>query len=394
MKVPTDPTPQTPADWQARIYEAVQLFSPGAPIDEADLFAGRPTQISRIIDTVLQRGLHAILYGERGVGKSSLANTFATRVVGKPRTVTCISINCHQGDDFTAVWRKVFRRLEVGGENLSQRYPDKITPDDVIVELSNFSANSIPIIILDEFDSLKNRPLQNAIANTIKNLSDASSITTVIVVGVANSVGDLIDEHESIERCLRQIQMPRMDSDEMKEIIEKRLPRLGMKIRPDALAFIVGLSRGLPHYAHLFGQQSAKKALEAHTLTIDIAHVEKALPACISETAQTIREKYHKATISPRAGNIYKEVLLAAALTQVDELGYFQPVGLRRTLAELMHRDDAPVSLYGQHLKVLCEDDRGNILEQTGASRKYRYRFPEPMMQPFILMLGLATKAV
>ncbi len=188
--------------------------------------------------------------------------------------------------------------------------------------------------------------------------------------------------------------MPRMDADELKEIIEKRLARLGMKIRPDALAFIVGLSRGLPHYTHLFGQQAAKQALQDRNLTIDIGHVEKALPACISETAQTIREKYHKATLSPRAGNIYKEVLLAAALTQVDELGYFPPVGLRRTLAQLLKREDAPVSLYGQHLKVLCEDERGKILEQTGTSRKYRYRFPEPMMQPFILMLGLANKSI
>src|SRR5207253_10807798 len=61
-------------------------------------------------------------------------------------------------------------------------------------------------------------------------------------------------------------------------------------------------------------------SLQNRTLTVDISHIEKALPDCISETAQTIREKHHKATISPRAGNIYKEVLLAAALTQVDEL--------------------------------------------------------------------------
>jgi Cdc6-like AAA superfamily ATPase len=83
------------------------------------------------------------------------------------------------------------------------------------------------------------RELRNLIANTIKNLSDSSSLPTVIAVGVADSVSDLIDEHESIERCLRQIPMPRMNADELKEIIEKRLPRLAMKIRPDALAYIV-----------------------------------------------------------------------------------------------------------------------------------------------------------
>jgi hypothetical protein len=145
----------------------------------------------------------------------------------------------------------------------------------------------------------------------------------------------------------------------------------------------------LPHYTHLFGQQAAKRALEERTLTIDIKHVEQAIPDCISATAQTIREQYHKATISPRKGNIYKEVLLAAALVQVDDLGYFAPADLRKSLAELLQREETNVSLFGQHLKNLCEEDRGSILEVVGSERKFRYRFVEPMMQPFILIQGL-----
>lgn len=396
MKIPTDLRPQTDEDWQEKIYEALQSFSPGAPIDELDLLAGRKAQIDQMIETVMQRGQHAILYGERGVGKSSLANTFATRLLGGARTLTCIPVNCHPTDDFSAVWRKVFRRLEIDGQNLAQKYPGAIDPDEVVVELSAFSLNTVPIIILDEFDKLKDKALRDQIANTIKNLSDRSVKATIIAVGVADSVNDLIEQHESILRCLRQIPMQRMNPDELKEIIEKRLPKLGMKIRPDALAYIISLSRGLPHYTHLFAQQSAKKALEDRQLTIDIKHVESALPACINDTAQTIREQYHKATMSPRAGNIYKEVLLAAALAQVDDLGYFAPAALRKSLGQLLikkdptvKREDPLVSLFGQHLKNLCQPDRGGILEQIGTERKYRYRFVEPMMQPFILMQGL-----
>src|ERR1700680_3786250 len=114
MKVP-DTRPQAPADWQAKIYEALDAFSPGAPIDELSLLAGRIPQIERIIETVYQRGQNAILYGERGVGKSSLANTFATRLLGGARTLNCVQVNCLPTDDFAAVWRKVFRRLEHNG---------------------------------------------------------------------------------------------------------------------------------------------------------------------------------------------------------------------------------------------------------------------------------------
>jgi hypothetical protein len=43
---------------------------------------------------------------------------------------------------------------------------------------------------------------------------------------------------------------------------------------------------------------------------------------------------------------------------------------------------------------ALCETDRGKILEQIGSERKYRYRFVEPMMQPFILMHGLREELI
>lgn len=117
------------------------------------------------------------------------------------------------------------------------------------------------------------------------------------------------------------------------------------------------------------------------------------MPDCIEDVDQTVREQYHVATISPRAGNIYKEVLLAAALAAVDDLGYFAPVALERALTTILGRT-AKVSLFGQHLKILCEPDHGNILEQVGTDRRFRYRFADPMMQPFILMNGIHHKLV
>ncbi|HWI28816.1 MAG TPA: AAA family ATPase [Stellaceae bacterium] len=386
--------PANDEDWQQRIYDLLEAFTPGAPIDELSLLAGRTKQIGDMIEVVMQRGQHAILYGERGVGKSSLANTFSTRLLGGARTLSCIHINCHPSDDFSQVWRKVFRRLSYPDVNLTEKYPGEIHPDDVAIELSGFSLNTIPIIILDEFDKLTDEDARNLIAHTIKNLSDERDVrATVIIVGVASSVGELIEEHESILRCLRQIPMQRMFPSELQQIVKRRLPELGMDIQPDALAHIVALSRGLPHYTHLVAQQAGKKALENRKLVVDMAHVDEALPDCINRTAQTVREQYHAATTSPRKENIYKEVLLAASLAQLDDLGYFQPVALRTPLSALLKRD-APVSLYAQHLKNLADPDRGGILEQIGTHRRYRYRFSEPMMQPFILMNGLNNNLI
>jgi hypothetical protein len=51
-----------------------QVFTPGSPINERDLFAGRIEQLEKIIDAVSERCCHAVLFGERGAGKTSLTN--------------------------------------------------------------------------------------------------------------------------------------------------------------------------------------------------------------------------------------------------------------------------------------------------------------------------------
>ncbi|HZK92354.1 MAG TPA: AAA family ATPase [Stellaceae bacterium] len=385
--------PQTPEDWTHRIWDAMEVFSPGTPLDDVNMLAGRKKQLDRLVDIVMQKGHHAIIFGERGVGKSSLANTFSTKLLGGIRTLSFITVNCDPSDDYSSIWRKVFRRLSRDDKPVSDAYPNEIYPDDILREVAEFSLNTIPIIILDEFNELRDRSARNLTAHTIKTLSDRNARATIIVVGVADNVGDLIDENESVMRCLKQIPMHRMFPSELREIISSRLPTLGMDIQPEAMAHLVALSRGLPHYTHLFGQQAAKKTLEAQQLIIEPEHVEAALPACIADTDQSVREQYHAATLSPRQDNLYKEVLLAAALASVDDLGYFAPSALQKSLSEILERP-AKVSLFGQHLKNLCDPDHGKILEQTGTDRKYRYRFSEPMMQPFILMNGLRSKLI
>lgn len=51
-----------------------KVFSPIAPIKRKDFFFGRRMQLDHIVDAINETGQHAILYGERGVGKTSLAN--------------------------------------------------------------------------------------------------------------------------------------------------------------------------------------------------------------------------------------------------------------------------------------------------------------------------------
>src|SRR5437762_9182780 len=100
-----------------RLAVANRSFSPGTPINRATLFAGRHDQIRRGIDAVFQRGMHAIIFGERGVGKTSLANCLAD-FIPNPQEDPAVEppfltprVNCTGASTYDAVWREVFTRI-------------------------------------------------------------------------------------------------------------------------------------------------------------------------------------------------------------------------------------------------------------------------------------------
>lgn len=103
----------TQEDWQAKLFEAGQLFSPAAPIDERDLFAGRKPQIDKMLEAVGEKGKHAVLFGERGVGKTSLGKVFHAMFPRTIRHVMAVREQVDPSDDFSSIWRKVFKDLRV-----------------------------------------------------------------------------------------------------------------------------------------------------------------------------------------------------------------------------------------------------------------------------------------
>ena len=109
-------TPITDSEWDALYYKVTDVFQPNRPIDSKELFSGRIYQIRRIVDVINQKGQHAMIFGERGVGKTSLANVFAYFVPTDHHNLLSARINGDRADDFDTIWRKVFDEL-----NFTQR---------------------------------------------------------------------------------------------------------------------------------------------------------------------------------------------------------------------------------------------------------------------------------
>ena len=44
---------------------------------------------------------------------------------------------------------------------------------------------------------------------------------------------------------------------------------------------------------------------------------------------------------------------------------------------------------FARHLNSFCQLERGNVLKKEGEKHRYRYRFSNPLMQPFVIMKGI-----
>ena len=100
--------PETDDDRRSLDYYARQVFRPGAPIDEDNLFVGRQTQARKLLDVIYQPGVHAILYGERGVGKTSLVTIIKDRVFDPVKYTKVLKYGCNPTDSFGSIWSNIF----------------------------------------------------------------------------------------------------------------------------------------------------------------------------------------------------------------------------------------------------------------------------------------------
>src|SRR6266540_7408359 len=87
--------------------EIGKVFNPAAPVEEKALFAGRIEQVNNVVDAISQRGQHAIIYGERGVGKTSLANVLQQMLTSAGQHVFALRFNGEEKATFTTIWRKM-----------------------------------------------------------------------------------------------------------------------------------------------------------------------------------------------------------------------------------------------------------------------------------------------
>ncbi|WAC20621.1 ATP-binding protein [Luteolibacter sp. SL250] len=385
-----------PYNREQKALELEQAFSPSSPILEKQFFAGRISEIDEVVDSINERGQHVIVYGERGVGKTSFSNIIGKELIG----VFPVKVTCNRSDSFKNIWGKAFAKVKfeknsVGVGYLPVNTVEELQLDLFLPESENVSPLDIQLIlekvefnllfIFDEYDSIIDPDILRKMADTIKALSDNAPKITVMIVGIADNVAGLIGAHPSIERCMRQVLMPRMSDSELDLIISRGLDFLGFGVQPEVRARVVKLSQGFPHFTHLLTKQAAKATIEDGAFTIGSEQYARALVASVARVDESIRLVYQQATFSTKDKSNFEAVLWACANSASDEHGTFSTKDVVSSF-EILTKKSAKSESLSYHVGKLCLKERGCVLHRVEAGKYVRFRFVNPLFRAYVKM--------
>lgn len=376
-----------------------KAFTPHTPVVD-DLFCGRMKEIESIFEGLSEKGNHIVLFGDRGVGKTSLARYSCKKYGEAENTDTNIMVSCCANDTFQSVIEKVFTELGIELVEAVQRgsgakidvkcveYNREISRTIINTNKTDnptWVANKLKdkegVVIIDEFDTIKDPIEKQKFSTLMKNLSDNSSNLSLLIVGISLSVDDLIEGHRSIDRCLSQVYLKRMTDDELLSIIQKGEDRTGLKFNEDVKKKIVEKSLGFPYYVHMLALEASKNAVLSERKEINNEDYENGLNNTIKKIDHSLSEMYKEA-IGSNDSIEKKRIIYAAA--KIGDQGTFTMTEWIKSYQEIYSDGIKNVTINSTMQKNISKDGSKLIT----SIKRGKYIFNDSRLPCYILLLG------
>lgn len=382
------------------------LLTPTTPIRSAEFLRGREKILEDIRRAFIQPGRHVFIHGDRGVGKTSLAQTAANE--HQSSSAPPIFVGCDNKSTFYSVARSIGVKLQpadpsitktvsggklgVGWRGLSAEahrtiergsIPEFKTIDDVVAAIS-FLASKHPassVIVIDEFERIKDEQERMLFADFIKQAGDQSLPIKMIFCGIGSSLSDLLDAHHSCYRYLTAIALERLGYHPRLEIIVHAISSLGLKIESTSAYRIAMISDGFPHYVHLITEKLLWEAFqdEEEITETKPQHYTEAVRAAVLDIEPHLKQMYEKASQKYKAD--YESVLWAVA--DHHELKR-RSTDIYNSYRRIMHsqgEEPLPRETFNQRMNSLKRPNHASILT---ANRQGWYEFSEAVVRGYV----------
>lgn len=377
--------------------------------NEPDTF-GNPGLQDTLRDALLERGGQVILFGDTGVGKSSLLRYAAEDEKLKVVVVECLSSKSYNDliDDGLRKLvdvREVRRtrsaelsteaeagskvpfllsfkaKVKAGFEQDREFEVVEAPPLDALLQAMNHA--QVDLFVLDNFQNIDSESTRLLIAQTMEFLSDRASESTnikAVVIGIADDAASLVGKSGSFLRRVSQIGVPRMPDSEIRSIFVKGFKILDIAIDHNSLDRLIFYCDGFPYFAHLLGLNLARWARRASSETIKMADLAPALRRAVQEVDASFDDRIAKAFEAGGEVQPRKNVLNILARSDQREWTSSQVI----KAWEVVHGRRSSYEFLHTALAALLNENRGGILKRKGDRTRYVYQFRDPYMRPYL----------
>lgn len=374
-----------------------EAFTPTQPKQTVRLFAGRRRELKSIVSAIEEWKAHVVIFGERGYGKSSLANVVSE--IARQGGITVLTCSCASEITFEEMLRGFLREIPLPYRGIPGRAEGALARQGNLASLlpsGNFGAMELTealrhltdrhvIFRIDEFDRVRNDELRNRIAEAIKNLSDAGARVTFLIIGVADDLDHLLGKHPSIQRNVVGIHLSLMSEAELLQLISAGEKAANIVFDEDVRRRIVALAQGLPYLAQLLALHCGQVAVEEGSKHVRPEHLVRAIDQVVALAPPALERNYERA-FRGHDHDHAKIAAFAAALSPCDPWGYFSTQELASGQRIKEARSLTPDRLIAI-VDSLTDGAGGNPLFKLREQRGGRhYAFNDPLMRPYVLL--------
>jgi uncharacterized protein len=301
-----------------------KILSASTPIHSIEHLKGRDKELDTIKKSLYAPGRHIFIFGDRGVGKSSLGQTAAIQY--QSSDASPIFVSGSPNDTFNTVIANIVSQainrsrtesvkiteslsVELHGIKYSEGH-EKSGIDiasairsvgDAVELLTQVAAkhSDKPIVVVDEFDAIGDAGERNKFAALLKQLGDRNVNLKFIFTGIGKSLDELLGAHQSAYRQLEAVELPRLGWDARREIVKSAVESCGISLNDDVNWKIAMVSDGFPYYIHLVTEKILWAAYSDEEMVVDIGfdHFRQGLADAIISTAPELKRPYEKAVL-------------------------------------------------------------------------------------------------
>lgn len=373
------------------------LLTPSKEITTPERLFGRALRLIEIERSFASEGRHVFIYGDRGVGKTSLAVTAAhlhNHSGDEPIYVPC-GENTSFADVLQAIGSAtvpVAKRAEqrkwagglnfglasignVGGNVAHESKSALPKPVNVIealdvIRLVGDASKGRRIIVIDEFDRIRKDEDKVLFSELIKNSATLDVDARFIFCGIGRSIEEIIGAHPSSGRYFEPIELEKLHHNFLWDIINQVASRTNVDVPSEITTRIGIVSDGFPHFVHLIGQCMfwAMQDDPDEVTECSRAHYESGIRGALQKTEPPLRLAWQRATEKTKNRSQYEEALWALAdkaetrrqVADIYDRSYKRIMGSRKT-------DALDQKTFNSRLLTLRKPTHGEVVVGYGS---------------------------